>query len=74
VVIACLHFARKVLPGGRSVGRNHGGQEADRTIYRHVAFKVPEAELDAYVERVYALGLGPRAVRLSRPCFGTSRR
>ena len=33
------------------------GKKLTERSYRHVAFKVPETELDGYVERVRALGL-----------------
>src|SRR5262245_9765149 len=39
------------------------GKTLTERSYRHVAFKVPETELDSYVERVRALGLEFRPPR-----------
>jgi catechol 2,3-dioxygenase-like lactoylglutathione lyase family enzyme len=44
------------LVGGVWVAIMEGARVAERS-YRHVAFKVPDAELDGYVERIRALGL-----------------
>lgn len=48
--------------GGVWVAIMEGKKLAERS-YRHVAFKVPEAELDTYVDRIRALGLEFRAPR-----------
>jgi catechol 2,3-dioxygenase-like lactoylglutathione lyase family enzyme len=44
------------IVGGVWVAIMEGQKLAERS-YRHVAFKVPDGELDGYVERVRALGL-----------------